>query len=62
MNTYIIINGLDSLLIKRNTLDEARQFAVMYCDHSKDIVVREIRVLRKKTDSLSGNILINLKN
>jgi len=60
MNTYIIINGLDSLLIKRNTLDEAKQFAIMYCDHSKDIVVREIRVLRKKTDSLSGNILINL--
>jgi len=60
MNTYIIINGLDSLLIKRNTLDEAKQFAIMYCDHSKDIKVREIRVLRKKTDSLSGNILINL--
>jgi len=60
MNTYIIINGLDSLIIKRNTLDEAKQFAIMYCDHSKDIVVREIRVLRKKTDSLSGNILINL--
>ena len=60
MNTYIIINGLDSLLIKRSTLDEAKQFAIMYCDHSKDILVREIRVLRKKTDSLSGNILINL--
>jgi len=60
MKTYIIINGLDSLIIKRDTLDEAKQFAVMYCDHSKDIIVREIRVLRKKTDSLSGNILINL--
>ena len=60
MNTYIIINGLDSLIIKRDTLDEARQFAIMYCDHSQEIVVREIRVLRKKTDSLSGNILINL--
>lgn len=60
MNTYIIINGLDSLIIKRDTLGEARQFAIMYCDHSQEIVVREIRVLRKKTDSLSGNILINL--
>lgn len=60
MNTYIIINGLDSLIIKRDTLDEAKQFAIMYCDHSEDIIVREIRVLRKKTDSLSGNILINL--
>ena len=60
MNTYIIINGLDSLIIKKSTLDEARQFAIMYCDHSQEIVVREIKVLRKKTDSLSGNILINL--
>ena len=60
MNTYIIINGFDSLIIKRDTLDEAKQFAIMYCDHSREILVREIKVLRKKTDSLSGNILINL--
>ena len=60
MNTYIVINGLDSLIIKKSTLDEAKEFAVMYCDHSEDILVREIKVLRKKTDSLSGNILINL--
>lgn len=60
MNTYIVINGLDSLIIKKSTLDEAKQFAIMYCDHSEDILVREIKVLRKKTDSLSGNILISL--
>jgi len=61
MNTYIIINGFDAMLIKKNTLDEARQFAIMYCNHSEEIIVREINVLRKKTDNLSGNLLINLK-
>jgi len=61
MNTYIIINGFDAMLIKKNTLDEARQFAIMYCNHSEEIIVREINVLRKKTGTLSGTYLINLK-
>ncbi len=61
MNTYIIINGFDAMLIKKNTLDEARQFAIMYCNHSEEIIVREINVLRKKTGTLSGTHLINLK-
>tara|TARA_B100001093_G_C26655551_1_gene939480 strand:+ start:391 stop:576 length:186 start_codon:yes stop_codon:yes gene_type:complete len=61
MNTYIIINGFDAMLIKKNTLDEARQFAIMYCNHSDEIIVREINVLRKKTSTLSGTYLINLK-
>jgi hypothetical protein len=61
MNTYIIINGFDAMLIKKNTLDEARQFAIMYCDHSDEILVREINVLRKKTGGLNGTYLINLK-
>jgi hypothetical protein len=49
------------MLIKKNTLDEARQFAIMYCNHSDEIIVREINVLRKKTSTLSGTYLINLK-
>jgi hypothetical protein len=49
------------MLIKKNTLDEARQFAIMYCDHSDEILVREINVLRKKTGGLNGTYLINLK-
>ena len=61
MNTYIIINGFDAMLIKKNTLDEARQFAIMYCNHSDEIIVREINVLRKKTGTLTGTYLINLK-
>lgn len=61
MNTYIIINGFDAMLINKNTLDEARQFAIMYCNHSDEIIVREINVLRKKTSTLSGTYLINLK-
>lgn len=60
MKTYIIINGLESKLIKKNTLNEARHYAINYCDHSKDIIVRQINVLIKKTDQLAGNIRINL--
>jgi hypothetical protein len=60
MKSYIIINGTNSMIIKKNSLDDARQFAIMYCDHSKDIIVRHIDVLRKKTNSKSGTILINL--
>ncbi len=60
MKNYIIINGTDSMIIKKSSLDDARQFAIMYCDHSKDIIVRQIDVLRKKTNSKAGTILINL--
>jgi len=60
MKSYIIINGTDSMIIKKSSLDDARQFAIMYCDHSKDIIVRRIDVLRKKTNSKAGTILINL--
>ena len=60
MKTYIIINGLESKLIKKNTLDEARHYAINYCDHSKDIIVRQINVLIKKTNKLKSNIIINL--
>jgi hypothetical protein len=61
MSTYIIINGFDAMLIKKNTLDEARQFAIMYCNHSEEIIVREINVLRKKISTRGGTHLINLK-
>lgn len=60
MKSYIIINGTDSMIIKKSSLDDARQFAIMYCDHSKDIIVRQIDLLRKKTNSKAGTILINL--
>ena len=60
MKSYIIINGTDSIIIKKNSLDDARQFAIMYCDHSREIIVRQIDVLRKKTNSNAGCTLINL--
>ncbi len=60
MKSYIIINGTDSMIIKKSSLDDARHFAINYCDHSKDIIVRQIDVLRKKTNSKAGTILINL--
>lgn len=60
MKTYIIINGTDSMIIKKSSLNDARQFAIMYCNHSEEIIVRRIDVLRKKTNSKAGTILINL--
>lgn len=60
MKSYIIINGTDSMIIKKSSLDDARQFAIMYCNHSEEIIVRRIDVLRKKTNSKAGTILINL--
>lgn len=60
MKSYIIINGTDSMIIKKSSLDDARQFAIMYCNHSEEIIVRRIDVLRKKTNSKAGAILINL--
>lgn len=60
MRNYIIINGTDSMIIKKESLDDARQFAIMYCDHSREIIVRHIDVLRKKTNSKAGTILIDL--
>jgi hypothetical protein len=60
MKSYIIINGTDSMIIKKSSLDDAKKFAIMYCNHSEEIIVRRIDVLRKKTNSKLGNILINL--
>jgi len=48
------------MIIKKKSLDDARQFAIKYCDHSKGIIVRQIDVLRKKTRAAAGDILINL--
>tara|TARA_R110000822_G_C15174352_1_gene479643 strand:+ start:249 stop:437 length:189 start_codon:yes stop_codon:yes gene_type:complete len=62
MNTYIIINGNESVTINKKTLDDAKQFAVMFCDHSHEIIVREIKSLKMILKGDLGNELINLKN
>ena len=32
--------------IIKKTLDEARQWAIMYCDHSDEIIVREVSEIK----------------
>jgi len=43
---FIIINGVDSMVVVKDSLDEAKQFAIMISDHSEEIIVREITTLR----------------
>lgn len=42
MNKYIIINGLELFLFNADSLSEARHHAINVCNHSKEIIVREI--------------------
>jgi len=46
MRYFIIINGIDSMVVVKDSLDEAKQFAIMISDHSEEIIVREITTLR----------------
>ena len=42
MNKYIIINGIEIFFFNTNSLAEARNHAINVCNHSKEIIVREI--------------------
>jgi len=39
---FIIINGKEVQIIERINLDAAKQTAINICDHSKEIIVRQI--------------------
>ena len=39
---YIVINGSDAWLMERRDKDSAIQSATSVCDHSKEIIVREV--------------------
>lgn len=43
---YIVYNKDEVIFILKNSLDEARQWAIMYCDHSYEIIVREVSNIR----------------
>ena len=45
MKKFIIINGLNATIVERESLDDARNTAINICDHSKEIIVREINSL-----------------
>jgi hypothetical protein len=42
MSKYMIYNNDVVTFILQRTLDDARQWAIMYCDHSHEIIVREV--------------------
>lgn len=41
MKNYIVINGKELHIIKKQTEREAVTWAQNYCDHSSEIIVRE---------------------
>ena len=46
MNKYFIYNNEEVFFFYCKTLDEAKQKAIMISDHSKEIIVREIKEIR----------------
>ncbi len=46
MNKYFIYNNQEIFFFNCNTLDEAKQKAIMIGDNSKEIIVREIKEIR----------------
>ena len=42
MSKFIIYNNNEVTFILKKSLDEAKQWAIMYCDHSHEIIVREV--------------------
>jgi hypothetical protein len=45
MKTFAIINGTTMYLRKLDNIEMAKEWAVRYCDHSLEIIVREIEVI-----------------
>jgi len=61
MKTFIIINGKEVRTIKAETIEDARVKAINTCDHSKEIIVREINKTRREikwVNSSDRHILI----
>jgi hypothetical protein len=48
MSKFMIYNADEVTFILAKTLDEAKQWATMYCDHSYEIIVREISDIKYK--------------
>ena len=48
MSKYMIYNNDEVTFILQRTLDDAKQWAIMYCDHSHEIIVREVSEITYK--------------
>jgi len=42
MKKFIIINGKQVFVINKTNIQDAKHAAINLCDHSKEIIVREI--------------------
>ena len=42
MKNYLVLNGKDAITIKRETFEDAVEFAENFCNHSEEVIVREI--------------------
>jgi len=51
----MILNGTELLLIIAENMDEAKQKAINICDHSKEIIVREIETFEDYNSGISVN-------
>jgi len=48
MSKFMIYNADEVTFILARTLYEAKQWAIMYCDHSDEIIVREVSDIKYK--------------
>ena len=49
MKTFAIINGSVLMIVNLPTLEDARHRAINICDHSKEILVRELTGIHNYT-------------
>ena len=42
MSKFMIYNADEVTFILAKTLDDAKQWEIMYCDHTSEIIVREV--------------------
>lgn len=54
MKKFITINGKKAWITERNSMEDARQSAINICDHSKEVVVREIKELTDHTKTFEN--------
>lgn len=45
MKIFIIINGDDACIIEQETIKDATILAENTCDHSKEVIVRELKTI-----------------
>lgn len=58
MKRFVIINGTNVFIIEKESMTEARHYAINFMDHSKETIVRECSKLTDYTH-IYENIPVN---